>query len=151
MAMTSPDHVDLADARRYQPGLFAAFRTRPKAVVPVTGAPVTEVAVERPDLKHEEKLARDAYDRGRRDERARHRGSPLLALIMLVVALAGGTMIYLAAREGSFARGGQVVDQTLGQAAAPAKSVAESAGNALEGAGQSLKQTAGPAAPSNAS
>jgi hypothetical protein len=51
-------------------------------------------------------------------------------------------MIYLAVREGSFAGGGQVVDRTLGHAAEPAKSVAYSAGNALEGAGKSLKDTA---------
>jgi len=57
-------------------------------------------------------------------------------------------MVYLAAREGSFARGGQVVDATLGQAAAPARSAADNAGNALENAGRSLKDTAGSPAPS---
>ena len=158
--MSTPDPVETTDGRRYQPGLFAAFRTRARPVVPATvvtttgvapvaGEAVREVVVERPDLKHEEKVAKDAYERGRRDERARHRGSPLLALLVVVIALVGGTMIYLAVQQGSFARGGQVADQTIGQAAAPAKSAADSAGSALENAGQSLKQTAGSQPASN--
>jgi hypothetical protein len=57
-----------------------------------------------------------AYDKGRRDERARHRSHPILALVVAVIALVGGAMIYLAAREGSFARGGQVMDKQLAQA-----------------------------------
>lgn len=57
-----------------------------------------------------------AYDKGRRDERARHRSHPILALVVTVIALVGGTMIYLAAREGSFAQGGQVMDKQLAQA-----------------------------------
>jgi hypothetical protein len=57
-----------------------------------------------------------AYDRGRRDERARHRSHPILTLVVAVIALVGGAMIFLAAREGSFARGGQVMDAQLAQA-----------------------------------
>lgn len=57
-----------------------------------------------------------AYDKGRRDERSRHRSHPILTLVVAVIALVGGTMIYLAAREGSFAQGGQVVDHQLSQA-----------------------------------
>ena len=141
--MTSPDNVGPTDGRLHRPGLFAAFRGRPR-----TETPAKEVVyVEQPNPKLQEKAAHEAYERGRRDERARHRGSPLLAFLILVIALAGGTIIYLAAREGSFQRGGQVVDSTIGQAAAPAKSAAASAGAALENAGRSLKNTAGTPAP----
>jgi hypothetical protein len=90
---------------------------------------------------------KEAYERGRRDERARHRGSPLAALLVLLVALAGVGVFYLAAREGSFASGGQVVDSNLNAAAervqTPVRKAADSAGSALENAGQSLKQNAG--------
>lgn len=90
---------------------------------------------------------KEAYERGRRDERARHRGSPLAAFLVLVVALAGAGALYLAAREGSFTGGGQVVDQNIHAASdrvqAPVRRAADSAGSALENAGQNLKQTAG--------
>jgi len=91
------------------------------------------------DTRVRDKRWRDAYERGRRDERARRRGSPLLTLLLLIVAVAGGALIYLAAREGSFSRGGQVVDQTIGHAADQAKPAVGRAGDALENAGRSLK------------
>ncbi len=59
---------------------------------------------------------RKAYERGRRDERARHRSHPFLAMMVFMVALAGAGMMYLAAREGSFSRGGEVVDLKLANA-----------------------------------
>ncbi len=81
-----------------------------------------------------------AYERGRRDERARHRGHPLLALTVFVIALAGAAMIFLAAREGSFSRGGQVVDQKLAVATGKAQAAGEDATVAAADAGQSLQQ-----------
>ena len=93
---------------------------------------------------------RQAYDRGRRDERARRprrRGSPLLMLIVLVAAVAGAGAIYLGVHEGSFSRGGQVVDQKLAGVAAPAqqatRNAADRAGDALENAGQRIKSAGG--------
>jgi hypothetical protein len=90
---------------------------------------------------------REAYERGRRDERARHHGSPLAAFLVLVIALAGGAVLFLAAREGSFTAGGQVVDRNITTAAqkmqTPVRNAADNAGSALENAGQNLKQTAG--------
>ncbi len=60
---------------------------------------------------------RKAYERGRRDERSRHKSHPVLAVLVFMVALAGAGMMYLAAREGSFSRGGEVVDLKLASAA----------------------------------
>jgi len=90
-----------------------------------------------------DKRSRDSYERGRRDERARRRGSPLLTLLVVLIAAAGGALVYLAAREGSFSGGGQVVDHTLSHAADGAKPAVGRAGEALENAGRSLKQTSG--------
>ena len=94
--------------------------------------------------------ARRAYERGRRDERARHtrrRGFPMLTLILLLAAAAGVFIIYLGVREGSFSRGGQLVDQNINNTTATAtqatQNAADKAGDALENAGQRIKQTAG--------
>ena len=129
--MTDPDLTPAPDDRVHQPGLLAAFRTRRRRAM--ENADVAEVR------RHDELAARAAYDRGRRDERARRHRSPMLGFFVLLVALVGGAMIYLAAREGSFTAGGQVVDNALGQASAPARDAANRAGDALEQAGQSLK------------
>ncbi len=66
-----------------------------------------------------------AYERGRRDERARRKNHPVLALTVSLVALAGAGMIFLAAREGSFSRGGEVVDLKLANATDSAVAAAE--------------------------
>ena len=93
----------------------------------------------------------DAYDRGRLDERRRRRGSPVLGLLVAVVVLVGALMLYLAARNGSFSSGGAVVDRNLTTAAqkaeAPLRGAADKAGNALQNAGQDLKQRAGSGQP----
>jgi Tfp pilus assembly protein FimT len=91
--------------------------------------------------------ADDAYDRGRRDERARRRGSPLMTFVLLIVVAIGAVLIYFAIQNGSFSRGGAVVDQKLSNAAAtvqaPIRGAADTAGTALENAGSHLKQDAG--------
>ncbi len=71
-----------------------------------------------------------AYERGRRDERARHKSHPFLAMSVAVVALVGAGMIFLAAREGSFSRGGEVVDLKLASAADSALAAGETTKNA---------------------
>ncbi len=85
----------------------------------------------------------EAYDRGRHDERLRHRGSPLLTLLILVAVLAAAAFVYLAVRNGSFSNGGAVVDRSLSTAQAPIRGAADKAGDALQNAGQTLKQDAG--------
>ncbi|MDB5458360.1 MAG: hypothetical protein JWO72_101 [Caulobacteraceae bacterium] len=91
---------------------------------------------------------RDAFEEGRRqgrlDERRRHHGHPLLKLAVVVVAVAGAAVLALAAHEGSFSRGGAVVDRNLAVAAdnaqvSGAQAVAQ-AGQAVKDAGTSLEK-----------
>jgi hypothetical protein len=98
------------------------------------------------DRQHTHVEVKHAYERGRRDERARRRGSPLLMFVLLVAAAAGAAAIALAVHEGSFARGGQVVDQSLSNATA---TVASKTADTLQNAGANLKPapTPAPAAP----
>jgi ABC-type Fe3+ transport system permease subunit len=91
--------------------------------------------------------AQDAYLRGRKDERRRHRGSPLFAFLLLIVVAACAALVVLAIQNGSFQNGGAVVDSSLSHASqsatAPIRKAAAKAGDALETAGQNLKQNAG--------
>jgi hypothetical protein len=86
---------------------------------------------------------KEAYDRGRRDERSRHRRSPLLTLAVVAVALVGAILIGLAVREGSFSRAGQVADQQLGvaadQASVASRDAAAATGEAVRDAGDTLR------------
>jgi hypothetical protein len=90
---------------------------------------------------------RRAYQRGRRDERSRgprRRGSPLLTTVLVLAACAGAFVVYLGVSQGSFAGGGQTLDQNLAsakeQAAQAGRNVAARAGDAWQNAGQKLKQ-----------
>ena len=95
------------------------------------------------DRAHTDENVRRAYERGRRDERARKHGSPLLTLVVLVAAAAGAAAIALAVNQGSFERGGQVVDQNIAGAQAAAaragQDVADKTGDALQSAGSHMK------------
>jgi hypothetical protein len=103
----------------------------------------------RSTLAEHDRILRDAYERGRRDERARHprRGHPFLAGLVFLAAAAGALVVYLGVRQGSFANGGQMVDQGIANATASAqhasRNAADRAGDALQNAGQRLKQTNG--------
>ena len=63
---------------------------------------------------------RAAYDRGRKDERKRHKGHPILGLLMFAIAMVGGVMLFLAAREGSFSGAGRVADRKIAEASVEA-------------------------------
>ncbi len=84
-----------------------------------------------------------AYERGRRDERAARKRHPILMTLTVGVAVVGGVVLALAAREGSFASGGARFDQGVSVAAAKAEPVvrdaADGAGTALKDAGRSLR------------
>jgi hypothetical protein len=99
-------------------------------------------------LTEHDSALRKAYDRGRRDERARRRrGSPLLTTVLFLAACAGAFVIYLGVSQGSFAGGGQRIDQSLTNAKTQAeqagRNAADKAGDALQNAGQKLKQQNG--------
>ena len=83
---------------------------------------------------------------GHREEHQRHRGHPFIGLLLVLVAVAGAAMLALAAHEGSFTKGGQVVDQNLAAAAGQAQSAGAGAlnktGQAIQNAGASLQQQA---------
>lgn len=105
---------------------------------------------DRPDAPVGPPDQRDAFAagkrEGRREERARHHGHPLIGLLVAVVAVIGAAMLALAVREGSFTKGGQVVDQNLSAAAGQAQTAGAGAlaktGQAIQDAGQSIQQTA---------
>jgi hypothetical protein len=92
---------------------------------------------------------RAAYERGRTDERATRKRHPFLMTLTFVLALVGAVLLALAAANGSFMRGGDVVDDQLNIAAdraAPAVSqAATEAGDNLRDAGQTARERTGTA------
>jgi hypothetical protein len=79
---------------------------------------------------------RAAYNRGRVDERRSRRHHPFIALAVVILALIGAWLLFLAAREGSFSSAGQVADQNL-------STVAQEAGPALRQTGEQVKDAGG--------
>ncbi|HEY0435143.1 MAG TPA: hypothetical protein VGC92_00785, partial [Phenylobacterium sp.] len=59
---------------------------------------------------------REAYERGRRDERSSRRRHPIGMTLMFLAALVGVIILVLAAVNGSFSGAGQVVDSALSAA-----------------------------------
>lgn len=94
----------------------------------------TSDAMDRADL-------REAYERGRRDERASRRRRPVLMTFTFIAAAIGVVLLALAAINGSFAGAGGVVDQNLSIAANRAEPAVRSAAS---DAGQSLRDAAQP-------
>ena len=94
----------------------------------------------RHDVPTDEGLARDgvdrAYRKGREDEARRHRSHPILSALVLAAAVIGVGTIYLAAREGSFTQGGQVIDQKLANTANTAHVASQSAAAVIADSGQ---------------
>lgn len=103
------------------------------------------------------------YAEGRRDQkledranaRARRRrgGLGLVSVIVVLVAALGVLWLALAAREGSFAAGGAVVDQKVAEVTSPARVAAnqaadrtgaavENAGEAIASQGERIRETA---------
>ena len=105
----------------------------------------TERDIAGPDILAREDL-REAYERGRKDERASRKRHPLGMTLMAVAALVGVVLLALAAVNGSFSRAGGVVDQNLNTAVTTAepqvRDAAAQAGQSLRDAGQSVRQKA---------
>jgi hypothetical protein len=91
----------------------------------------------------------NAYDRGRHDQGVRRRRHPIGMLLLVVLALIGVFAIIMPVQYGSFAAAGAAVDDAFasaGQSAStPVRGAADKAGDALQNAGQNLKQSAGSA------
>jgi len=80
--------------------------------------------------------AQAAYERGRQDERAARQRRPVLMTLLFLCAAAGAAILGVAAWEGSFGRGGQVVDRSLSAAA-------DQAEPAVRGAAADARQAIG--------
>lgn len=74
---------------------------------------------------------REAYERGRRDERGRRRRHPIGMTFTFAAALVGVAILALALVNGSFGRAGEVVDQQLTIARPMASQAASDAGDQL--------------------
>ena len=101
--------------------------------------PTTPETLDKADL-------REAYEHGRRDERARRKRHPIGMTITFAAAIFGAVIVVLALVNGSFGAGGQVVDNSLQiakeQAAPVASQAAADAGQSLKDAAQSAKSKA---------
>jgi len=76
---------------------------------------------------------REAYERGRRDERAARKRHPLMVTVTCLFALVGLVLLAMAAAQGSFMRAGGLVDRQLSVAADRAQpAVNEAASNARQ-------------------
>jgi hypothetical protein len=95
------------------------------------------------DLQEVQADVREAYERGRKDERASRRRHPVLMTLTFAAAACGVALLALAAINGSFAGGGSVADQNLNAAAARAepqvRDAASQAGQSLRDAGVKAK------------
>ena len=89
---------------------------------------------------------REAYERGRRDERAMRKRHPVLMTFTFIAAAIGVVLIALAAVNGSFSTAGNVVDKNLAVAANRAepavRDAAANAGQAVRDVGQPEEKTA---------
>lgn len=85
-----------------------------------------------------DKELRDAYERGRRDEASRHHRNWLWVIVEALLAVAGVIALVLAALNGSFERGGRVIDEQLSIASVEAgptiRNAASDAGTAIRNA-----------------
>jgi hypothetical protein len=98
------------------------------------------------DVKEVQADVREAYERGRRDERASRKRHPIFMTFTFIAAICGVVLLALAAVNGSFTRGGDVADQNLkaavNQAEPQVRGAASQAGQSLRDAGQAAKAKA---------
>jgi hypothetical protein len=103
-------------------------------------------ATVRETLVLSDKDLREAYERGRRDEAGRHRRNWLLTILTWLLALFGVVVLALAALNGSFQRGGAVIDKQLSIAADQAEPMAR---NAVSEASEAVQDARLPAVPTD--
>ena len=111
----------------------------------VAAQPVADPAITK-------EIRRDAYERGRQDERSRHKRNPLLTLLIAIAAIFGlavlGLYIY---NGGSFTETGRDLDAVTARGAEEAREagaeVADEAGEGLQDVGRRVEQEGESAAP----
>jgi hypothetical protein len=112
---------------------------------PVDGTAALSRA-EQLDIKEAQADVREAYERGRKDERASRKRHPILMTLTFIAAICGVALLALAAVNGSFTRGGDVADQSLQAAVTKAepqvRDAASQAGQSLRNAGEAAKAKA---------
>lgn len=95
------------------------------------------------DAREVQADVREAYERGRRDERASRKRHPIFMTLLFVAAICGVVLLALAAVNGSFTRGGGVADRGLqaavNRAEPQVRDAASQAGQSLRDAGQAAK------------
>jgi len=98
------------------------------------------------DMREVQADVREAYERGRKDERASRRRHPVFMTLLFVAAICGVALLALAAINGSFSAGGSVADQNLNAAVNRAepqvRDAASQAGQKLRDAGSAAKAKA---------
>jgi hypothetical protein len=86
----------------------------------------------------------DAYERGKRDQRAASKNNPILTILVVLLAILGVTLAVLAAMNGSFREGGARFDRMLGGLGGEAREVGvqaqDAAGEAAQDAGAALQE-----------
>jgi hypothetical protein len=113
-------------------------RQRDPALIPAAPGVAAEVA-------RTEREVREAYRRGRLDEKAKRKRHPVSMSIGIALAAVGAIALAVAiVNGGSFTRGGQVMDQNIQSAAQQAQPVAQRAASdasqAVSHAGSDLRQ-----------
>lgn len=98
---------------------------------------------------HTDAELRAAYERGRREERARHKVRPFSLLSVAFAALIGGAALVLAiVQGGSFERGGALMDRGVATAA---REAGEGIRGATAQAGEEAREMTRPANPQSPS
>ena len=93
-----------------------------------------------------DKDLRDAYDRGRRDEAVRHKRNWLWTIVEALLALVGVVVLALAALNGSFERGGRVLDEQLWSARTQATPAIQNAASSATDAVRDARDNTAPPA-----
>jgi predicted anti-sigma-YlaC factor YlaD len=108
----------------------------------MVGGRVGERLDEAPEATELKADLREAYERGRRDERAQRRRHPIGMTLTFAFALVGLVMLALAAINGSFTRAGESIDRGLSLARPAASQAAATAGEQIRDAADSARTKA---------
>jgi hypothetical protein len=101
----------------------------------------TESRAREASVDHDVKTAtKNAYERGRRDERAARKRHPFIMTLLFLLAIAGASFITLAVMNGSFSGGGAVADHQIAVAAPAVQGAVSTAGQAAETASTDVVQ-----------